>query len=429
MGQYAIYFDLSGMSREEMEYLMLTSNYRMQMDTSDHSAEELYRLLGEYISGGNFGLCYPNSGAGENHRPMLSITWEGLTKDFDASLDLILEMYTQIDFSDLDMLSYLTKASADYWDMSRQDPGDIAYYYAHRGAGLSADTNRFMLDVNGQDCYYLIADAVRRLQDEEGFAVKLAAQLESAVRKAFTRENLIFMSVTGNDDNDAIIAHAVDRLNALPEKEGTDAEYALPNVPKKMAICVESTMNESYLVADCLDDADFLGSYLPFWYALSDLYTVPTFRFQLGAYGGYNFYESQGYLTTRIYSDPNVRATVEALDRMPQALYDMELTEENLNGYILKAYSDMTSPQGVLKDVMIAMVLDVYGADAERIHAITHGICSGKPPLVFCSSATCNVEQPVLNWVIIRSVYSLDDHGSGEQYVCCLLVLRRQYSF
>lgn len=233
VGQYAIYFDLSGMSREEMEYLMLTSNYRMQMDTSDHSAEELYRLLSEYISGGNFGLCYPNSGAGENHRPMLSITWEGLTKDFDASLDLILEMYTQIDFSDLDMLSYLTKASADYWDMSRQDPGDIAYYYAHRGAGLSADTNRFMLD---------------------------------------------------------------------------------------------------------------------------------------------NFYESQGYLTTRIYSDPNVRATVEALDRMPQALYDMELTEENLNGYILKAYSDMTSPQGVLKDVMIAMVLDVYGADAERIHAITHGI-------------------------------------------------------
>ena len=59
---------------------------------------------------------------------------------------------------------------------------------------------------------------------------------------------------------------------------------------------------------------------------------------------------------------------------MPQALNDMELTEESLNGYILSAYSAATSPQGLLDEVMSAMKMDVYGADAERILAIKRGI-------------------------------------------------------
>lgn len=376
VGQYAVFFDLSGMSREEIEYLMLTGNYLLQMDTTEHSADELYRLFGEYVSGGGSSLVYPGAMAGEYHRPMLYIIWSSLTEDFDTSLDLILELYTQTDYSDPDMLTYLTNMSADYWDKSRQDPNGIASLYAHCGEGLFADSNRFNMDVDGQDCYYLLTDAVRRLQEEEGFAQEWAARLDNAVSKAFTRENLIFMCVADDAESDAIIAHAVERLNALPEKEGADAEYALPDAQKNLAICVESSINDSFLVADYLDDEGFEGRYLPFWYALSNLYTVPTFRFKLGVYTAYNYYEwSQSCLSTMIYSDPNsARTTVEALAQMPQALYDMELTEESLDGYILSAYSAATGPQGVLNEVMNAMILDVYGADAERILAIKRGI-------------------------------------------------------
>ncbi|MBQ8963081.1 MAG: insulinase family protein [Clostridia bacterium] len=375
VGMYSVYFDLSGMSREEMEYLMLTSNYRMQMDTTKHGAEEFYRLYSEYVSGGGSGLLYPNEAAGEYHRPMLCITWTSLIEDFDTSLDLILELYTQTDFSDLDMLTYLTAMSADYWDMSRQDANSTALYYAHSGAGLFADQYRFEMDVDGQDCYYLMADAVRRLESEEGFAQEWAARLNNAVSKAFTRDNLIFMCVADGEANDAIVASAVERLNALPEKAGADAEYTLPDMPKSLAICVESTINEGCQIADFMNDADFEGRYLPFWYALSDLYTTPTFRFKLGVYTAGNYYEwAAGCLATMLASDPNVRASVEALAQMPQALYDMELTEESLDGYILSAYSAATAPQGMLDEVMGAMKMDIYGADTERILEIKRGI-------------------------------------------------------
>ena len=325
------------------------------------------------------GLCYPNAEAGETSRPMLRVGWTSLTEDFDTGLDLVLEVFTQTDYSDLDMLSYLTSVSAENWDMSRHDPYDIAEDYAHCGAGLSAGTNRFMMDAYGQDCYTLIADAVRRLRDEEGYAQVLAEKYENAVRKAFTRENLIFMSVADPAENDAIAAHAVERLNALPEKVGADAEYVLPEAQKNLAICVESSMNMSVLAGDFTDDADFRGNYLPFWYALSDLYTVPTFRYKLGAYDAGNGYEpDQNCLKTIVYSDPNVRATVDGLARIPQALKDMTLTEADLDGFILRAYSRATRPEGMLNEVMNAMQRDVYGMDAERFQAIKREIRDAK---------------------------------------------------
>ena len=371
VGQYAICFDLSGMSREEMEYLMLSSIYRMQMDTTEHTAAEFYLLFQEYISDLNASLLYPSEAAGENHRPMLCVTWTSLTEDFDQSLDLILELFTKTDYSDPNVLAYLTAVYADSWDMSRQSPDSTAYYYSHDTVGLNADSNRFEMDVDGQGCYDLISSAARKLSNEAGFAEELAATYADVTKKAFTRDNLIFMSVAADAENGAIVTSALEALNSLPEKENADAEYTLPEADKSLAVCVESSMNSSYLVGDYMDDTDFTGNYLPFWYALSDLYTVPTFRFRLGAYSAYSAHQwGQGCLYTLVYSDPNVRATVDALADIPEALNSLELTEESLDGYILSAYSTATMPQGVLNETMTAMQQDLLGIDADRTLSI-----------------------------------------------------------
>ena len=379
VGKYAVYFDLSGMSREELEYLMLSQSYVMEMNTEDHTAEELNLLIGEYISDLDSTLIYPNEAAGDNHRPMLCVSWSSLTEDFEAGLNLVLELYARTDFSDLDMLSYITAMYAEAWDMSRQDPTNTTSYYARDTVGIRADSNRFVMDVDGQDCYTLIADAAERVYAEEGFAEALAEKYADVTRKAFTRSNLIFMSVANEGENDAIVAQAVQALNALPEKEGADAEYALPEAGKSLAVCIESSLNSSYLVGDFMKDPDFTGNYLPFWYALSDLYTVPTFRFKLGAYTAYSYHQwASGCLSTLVTSDPNVRATVEALAAMPDALESMTLTEESLDGYVLSAYSTATSPHGMLNEVMSMMEYDLLGADTERILAITRQIRDAK---------------------------------------------------
>ena len=379
VGRYALYFDLTGLSREDMEYLMLSSTYRDQIGTTKHTPTELYQLMGEYVSGFGSSLVYPGDAAGENHRPMLCVTWSGLTEDYEKSLDLVLEFFTETDFSNADMIGYLTNVYADDWDMSRQNGRNIANLYSRDTVGLNADTNRLEMDVDGQDCYTLISGFVERLATEDGFAEALGERFAEISRKAFTKDNLIFMAVTSDEESDAVVNSTLEAVSALPEKSGADAEYTLPEAGRSLAVCIEDSMNHSYIAADYMDDPEFTGNYLPFWYALNDLYTVPTFRFKLGAYSAGSYHQwGEGCLLTYVTSDPNVRATLDALNEIPNVIGEMQLDEEILDGYILKAYGTATEPQGMLSDTMLAMQQDLCGIDAERTLAIKKQIKDAK---------------------------------------------------
>ena len=106
---------------------------------------------------------------------------------------------------------------------------------------------------------------------------------------------------------------------------------------------------------------------------------MPTFRFKLGAYAAISTHQwDQGCLLTYVVSDPNVRATVDALNEIPNVIGEMQLDEENLDGYILKAYGNATAPQGMLSGTMQAMRQDLYGIDAERTLAIKKQIRDAK---------------------------------------------------
>ena len=98
----------------------------------------------------------------------------------------------------------------------------------------------------------------------------------------------------------------------------------------------------------------------------------PVFRFQLGAYGANCIFQwMQGVLYTDVYSDPNVKETVDALRAMPEAIREMEqLTQEELDAYILSAYAYSNAPQGLLDELINAMTCDILGMDAERTLAV-----------------------------------------------------------
>ena len=379
VGKYKVYFDVSDMSRDEIMMMIISLRYFSAMKTSLHTVAELSRLRKEYLDGLGVEFVYPNEEAGENHRPMIMMSWTSLTEDFEESLALLLEQMTQADFSDAEALRYYTAVNMDSMDMSRWSGVNLCGCFRLAGAGLYADEYASYLDLCGQDCYDRMTEIAERLNAEEGYAAELAAQFDSVRRKTFTRNNLVFMVVAPEDETDGIIDHAIALLSALPEKEGADTVYVPPEMPKSLAICIEDSENNSTLVGDYMADPEFIGEYMPFVYALYDRYSTPTFRFKLGAYAAEtaaNF--TYGFLHTTVYSDPNVRKTVEALRAMSGALKDMTLTQADLDGFILNAYAAATWPWGALDEVMNVMDLDFRGADNERIYAICKAVKNAK---------------------------------------------------
>lgn len=72
------------------------------------------------------------------------------------------------------------------------------------------------------------------------------------------------------------------------------------------------------------------------------------------------------YIYTYTYSDPNVADTVAVIDGEADALAAMELTQEELEGYILYSYSYVTYPLGSLYKYLHRMNQDLTGVDVEK---------------------------------------------------------------
>ena len=369
-GSYKVYFDLDKMSKEDLEYLMIyLFTFCFRIDTDLYTAQELELLSMEYLYGLDLSVAYPGEESGENHRPMLEVSWSGFTEDFETSLELLMDILAGTDLSQHDMMTYLLLTGAEGWDMSRQDGYTIANSAANSGAGLNADTCAFELDVNGQDVYYLLSDIVGELTGEEGQEAleELEKRIGEARALAFTNSRPVFMCVADEEEGSKVAETAAEMLSALPEKPESDSHYELPVPAKTTAICIEASQNYTTADAGYLQDEGFLGRFIPFMYAANDKYTVPLFRFQMGAYSaGSSASLLNGLLSTYTYSDPNVRSTIEAIKRLPEAVETLSLTEEEMNGYILKAFGNATYPQGAWNDVLIEMTLDFSGGDPDR---------------------------------------------------------------
>ena len=314
-GRYRVYFDLTGMEREDIEYLMLYLSMIQETGTDRYSAGEIELLMAEYLYDFKTSLVYPNEVSGDHHRPMLMVEWAGLTEDFEKGLDLVMNLLTGTDLTQHDMIEYLLWRDSEGWDMSRQDGADIAEMAAISGAGLNADTNAFVLDADGQDVYWLVSDIVADLMEDESYPQTLQERFESVRSMAFTNCHPVFMSVTGSEESAQVADTAVSVLSALPEKEKTDPAYELPVPAKRTAICIEASQNYTSMYGDFLSDPEFKGSYLPFMAAANDKYTIPMMRFRLGAYSAGSGIGINGcVLYNYTYVDPNVLMNQMSLD-------------------------------------------------------------------------------------------------------------------
>ena len=327
-GRYRVYFDLTGMEREDIEYLMLYLSMIQETGTDRYSAGEIELLMAEYLYDFKTSLVYPNEVSG---------------------------------------IEYLLWRDSEGWDMSRQDGADIAEMAAISGAGLNADTNAFVLDADGQDVYWLVSDIVADLMEDESYPQTLQERFESVRSMAFTNCHPVFMSVTGSEESAQVADTAVSVLSALPEKEKTDPAYELPVPAKRTAICIEASQNYTSMYGDFLSDPEFKGSYLPFMAAANDKYTIPMMRFRLGAYSAGSGIGINGcVLYNYTYVDPNVKKTMDVLTSLPENLKELSLTEEEMDGYILSTYAIVTYPRGFWGGLMNQMSLDFLGLDISR---------------------------------------------------------------
>ena len=363
VGSYRLYFDLSDFSNEELMDLNLYLFFMGELGTEAHSAKELYHLKEEYLYSIQTDFLYPDA---EAQRPMLRLSWISLTEDYEEGLRLLLELLGSTDFSDTEKIRELFTRYIDSYDVSRS--GNLLNAARDLAASYSSRDYAYRNLLQGQSFYYYLLDTKEKLEQDESYGSVLEKRLEEIPSKLAARGRLIFACAAPEDTLADIRETSASLLESLPLKETDEVRVVLPESMQKQAIIVEASSQNSVRVGFAYEQEDFRGSYVPFLLAASDLYIVPKLRFQMGVYTAQaSFSAGSGGALIASFSDPNAAETLEVFDGISSFISGMELTQEELNGYILKAISSSGADKGVFQIPLAAIDREITGVDSQKI--------------------------------------------------------------
>ncbi len=365
VGSYSLYFDTGAFSNEELHDLELYKFLVGNMATDQYGEEELFDRSEKYLYGLSFSNAYPETG-----HPMTAVSWKGMTEDYEDSLTLLLDMMSHTDFSDGERIREILARYGDDFDRSRSsEPVKVAQALA----GTVMSTYAYKEVCEGQDFYRYLMETKEKLEQDENYGTVLRDRLDRAAGKLVQRGRLVFACAAPENDLERIRSITEEYAGKLPVRETEPIRFVFPERGGKTAAAVESPDQCTVMAADAYRQPDFEGRYVPFLMAVSDHYLVPVIRFRMGAYSsGASFDAYSGGIAVYSINDPNAAETVKALERIPDVMAEMELTEEELKGYILTGIASAGPERGVLKGPMEEMAYEIFGRDGTEAEKMIH---------------------------------------------------------
>lgn len=384
VGRYRMYLDISDLSDEEQMELGLYSMLAGNMGTREHTLEEILNLKSEYLYSYGIDCLYPD---GDEAYPMMRLDWTTLTKDYEAGLNLLLEMLESTDFTDTKRIQELLVREADFYDLSRAGDKlnvarDLAASYVYRNYA-------YQEAYRGQEFYYYLEEIKDKLEEDSAYGAVLAENLQSVSDKLIKKGRLVFSCAAPEADLEKIRTISADIFKAFPFKETGESSLSLPQRAQKRAAILESSDQYAVIMGNCYENDGFSGKYVPFLMAAADRYMVPKLRFQMGAYSsGISFLADNGAMIIYSYSDPNAAETVKVFEGTADAIAKLELVQEDLDGYILTAVATANMARGVLTQPIAAMENEIVGRDTRKacdvVNVMKHAVVADQKEAAQC---------------------------------------------
>ena len=372
---HQVYFDSSAVPQEDLHYLSFYSILLNELAAGNYSKSQKDNLMTQYLY--NFDIDYTYPEKGKNQYPMLRMEWNCMAEDYEASLQLLLEIMGGLRLDDKDELIRVLDKYLPILNCSRSDSFELVQNLANAGISRSEAYREY---INGQYFYEFARKLRERLDNDPDAMEEIGAKLDSIQKLILHKDRMVVMNIAPQNELEQISSVSRQLLGELPSLPEARADYELPKYPDRTGVIVEGANYNTFSVSDASLADGLSGSFFPFVMALNDRYIVPKIRFQGLAYSAaMSQYQDLDRIYTYSYSDPKVADTVAIIYGEADALADMELTQEDLDGYILSAYSYVTYPMGNLNKYLNAMNQDLTGFDVENWRRLAAEIKTATP--------------------------------------------------
>ena len=378
VGKVDLYFDARTLPQEDIHYLRLFTRLLGQLDTDAHSKEELAVLMERYLMSRTIGVDTCDTPEKDDVIAYLIAEWVALDNDLAAGYDLMKEILFHTQFTDIQTLSErITAQKASVRNTINSNPY-IALYSRQEGVG---DPRSRYYDYLNYTAYYAFLEELETQMASEPETV--VARLQN-IQSFFANRSGTVATFAGNEASIAVNAPLVDTFFAdIVSEEREYPVYDLPVAPIREAVSVDGNIQYN---CNC---ASFSQLGVEPDYALNvigtliaDQLLVPVLRDQMGAYSVWCGVDGDYAMYLISYRDPNVKATFDLYDSIPEKLAAMELTQEQIDGYIMQQYSNLAKPAGELGGAVTAMTNILHRRPADEKLQQMHAYKSVTPESV-----------------------------------------------
>ncbi len=368
----SLYFDVAGLSEEEMKYLPLLSNLIGKMDTSNMKYKDISNALKMYTGGMNSSFfTYKNVDDGRissSFEVNVKFLYENKAKVFELLKDILVNT----DYNNTKLLSeYIKELYSQGESMLLGAPHSIALLRACSYFDEMYKINDMSMGLEG-------VRFIKNLNDNfEDKKEELVSILFDISKKVF-REDRLFVNLTSPKDKFDVINDEISDFKKALFKDSFDE--------KKICIGLNEG-NEGFVtpgqVQYVATAGDFKKKGFEYTGALNVLKTILGYdylwnnvRVKGGAYGCFANFGQNGICTIVSYRDPHLKETLDIYRGLSDFLMNFDCTEREMNQYIIGAISEIDMPQTPSLEGKINCVYYLNNTKEENIQKYRNQILS-----------------------------------------------------
>ena len=361
VGKVNLFLDARTLPQEDIHYLRLYTRLMGKMDTDAHSKEDLAVLMDRYLMDRTIGVDSFDTPDKDDVRALLIAEWTALDEDLAAGYDLVKEVLFHTQFTDLQTLADRITAQKSY---VRNQINGTPYLALHaRQLGIGDPWMQYN-DYLNYTAYYAFLEELEQQMVSEPEAV--VARLQNLQAFLANRTGAV-AAFAGNEASITVNQPLAEAFFADMTAEAREYPvYNLPAAAMKEAVSIDGNIQYNLLCGSFSQlsvEPDYalnvIGS------LVVDQLLYPILRDQMGAYAVFCGMDDNVGMHIVSYRDPNLKATFDLYDSIPEKLSSLDLTQDVIDGYILKAYSDLAKPAGELTGAIdeITRILHCTSAD------------------------------------------------------------------
>lgn len=362
------YFDLSGLSDEELQKMDLLSFVFFNLDTKNFTIDQLNKTVTQKVP--TFSMqakpyLAKNSYDLASRRYVIGTHFN--EENIADAATMIQEMTQNQEFNGAVRVKQKIEELVSGYEYVAANNASAIADAAFNSKLMPNYMNSSNLDKAG---YLYFKGALASIEkDPKAFM----ADLEKLYQKMFTKTNLI-VSISGEQDNLPKLEAAAKQLIGTYKASTTTAPTTTAQFtqkPAKEAYITSAQVQYIYKGFNAKQiDRTITGSDFVFAQLLNNVYMYEEMRVKNGAYGAGFYVEKGGNVVFYTSEDPEIKKSLATIDASVDYLKSLKLTQADLDPYIIKLVGSLDQPESIFDQESRNMknVLTGYSkADQERI--------------------------------------------------------------